>query len=59
MLVSAYMKQGFIPLNQWIKDSGMSERKVRRLVKEGIIPTKMIPIYIVGIKANFKFKEQK
>jgi hypothetical protein len=53
------MKTNFIPLKQWIKKSGFSERKVRRLIKEGIIPTKMIPMYIVGIKEDFKLKEKK
>lgn len=53
------MKTKVIPVNAWIKKSGFSERKVRRLIKEGVIPTEKIPVYILGINASFKLKEKK
>ncbi len=44
-----------VPLAEWAKKNGYSDRHVRRLVKAKRIPVSQHFISVMGIEENFKF----
>lgn len=52
------MKQSktYISIAEWSKKNNVLNRRTRRLIDSGKIPSKMIPVLILGIPADFKLK---
>lgn len=47
-----------IALSDWAKKNKVSHRTARRLVQQGVIPTKPFPLYIAGVEADFKLPKK-
>lgn len=51
------MSKKLISLVEWAKKNGISDRHARRLASAGKIPWKAMPIYVMGIPEDYKYKK--
>ena len=59
MLSSDHMSKKIIPVAEWAKQNKVYVRRAWRLIEAKKIPTKKVPIYIVGIPSDFKLPKAK
>lgn len=53
------MSKKIIPVAEWAKQNKVYVRRAWRLIEAKKIPTKKVPIYIVGIPSDFKLPKAK
>jgi len=49
--------EGYLSITEWAKKNNMSDRQARRLVASGRIPSKLLPVFVQRISADFKLKK--